>query len=150
MPVLLCTRVSNQRSVSFVQFPRCVNVVLLLTSSRDHVASLYYAVLLCNSQAGAAAALLASSWTLTVAHLQAIRLGDAATAIKLLERGASDTVLGPSGYGALHYAAHFDQPALASVLIQRGADLERANSVTGQTPLYIAARGGAVSVHTPF
>eukprot|EP00035_Acanthoeca_spectabilis_P010474 m.185582 g.185582 ORF g.185582 m.185582 type:complete len:317 (+) comp15032_c0_seq1:178-1128(+) len=98
------------------------------------------------------AALLAAQYDVTLRHHNnesplhlAIRLGDAASAIQLLEHGADPSQLGPSGYAALHYAAHFDQPSLASVLIQQGVELDAANGVTGQSALYIAARGGSTA-----
>mmetsp|Transcript_35105 Transcript_35105/g.105885 ORF Transcript_35105/g.105885 Transcript_35105/m.105885 type:complete len:373 (+) Transcript_35105:103-1221(+) len=76
----------------------------------------------------------------------AIRLGNAPLALKLLERGADPGQNGPCGYAALQYCAHYDRPDIASVLIQRGVDLEAANFTSGHSALFVAAKSNATNV----
>jgi CubicO group peptidase (beta-lactamase class C family) len=73
--------------------------------------------------------------------------GDTAAAIAAIAKGADvgalDTRRTPSGRRALNWAAQYDHPAVARILIARGAGIDSANA-TGFTALHHAAESGAL------
>eukprot|EP00040_Diaphanoeca_grandis_P009881 m.50604 g.50604 ORF g.50604 m.50604 type:complete len:358 (-) comp21317_c0_seq1:106-1179(-) len=82
----------------------------------------------------------------TPLHL-AIRTGNVGLVTKLLAANASVDVSGPSSYCALHYAAHYNQPEIAEILLsQPNIGVDDCTTSVQQTPLYIAARDGHAGV----
>lgn len=70
--------------------------------------------------------------------------GDAALLRLLLDAGADPNRTTTSGGSALHRAAVRDGPAMA-MLLEAGADPDAVYRPLGQTPLHVAASGGAVA-----
>jgi hypothetical protein len=66
--------------------------------------------------------------------------GDLELAQRLLDRGSK---VNRDGWTPLHYAASGPQPAVVSLLLNRGAQID-ALSPNGTTPLMMAARYGAI------
>lgn len=75
------------------------------------------------------------------ALLQAAQDDDAATALKLLDKGADARDAGSDGTTALHWAAHNDDVNLLSQLLKHGADPNARNDY-GSTPMQEAAQRG--------
>ena len=68
--------------------------------------------------------------------------GDVESALLLIRAGARVDAPGPDGRTPLMYAAMFDRLELLDLLLQSGADLERADA-QGQRPLALARTMGA-------
>eukprot|EP00041_Stephanoeca_diplocostata_P027744 m.770123 g.770123 ORF g.770123 m.770123 type:complete len:384 (-) comp23239_c0_seq1:3533-4684(-) len=123
------------------------------TDFRKGASLLYMALEQRSSAPGAVSSLLDSGYDVNARHGNletplhlAVREGDTPLVVRLLDANANTEGIGPSGYTALHYAAHYHQPAVASVLVQRGADINGTNNAHQQTPLYVAARDNSVAV----
>ena len=74
--------------------------------------------------------------------LYAARAADAPGVITLLEQGVSADVRQADGATALHWAAHWDDEAMADALLGAGADVDAANDF-GATPLWLACLNGS-------
>ena len=74
--------------------------------------------------------------------LDAARAADATGVITLLEQGVSADARQADGATALHWAAHWDDAAMAEALVVAGADVDAANDF-GATPLWLACRNGS-------
>lgn len=72
---------------------------------------------------------------------EAVKAGNAAQALALLEQKADPNSAEPDGTTALHWAVQQDEFELASRLLAAGADAKAANRY-GVTPLYLAAQNG--------
>ena len=74
--------------------------------------------------------------------LDAARAADSKGVIALLQQGASATIRQADGATALHWAAHWDDTAMADALVRAGADVDAANDF-GATPLWLACLNGS-------
>ena len=74
--------------------------------------------------------------------LDAARAADATSVIALLEQGVSADARQADGATALHWAAHWDDTAMAGALVRAGADVDAANDF-GATPLWLACLNGS-------
>ena len=74
--------------------------------------------------------------------LDAARAADSPRVIVLFEQGVSADVRQADGATALHWAAHWDDAAMADALVRAGADVDAANDF-GATPLWLACRNGS-------
>ena len=74
--------------------------------------------------------------------LDAARAADSTQVIALLEQGVSATARQADGATALHWAAHWDDAAMADVLLGAGVDVDAANDF-GATPLWLACLNGS-------
>ena len=82
----------------------------------------------------------------TEALLDAARSGDRARVVNLLDGGASANAATRYGVSALGFAAergHFD---IVRVLVERGADVNVADSFYGSRPIDFALRGGRLDI----
>ena len=77
--------------------------------------------------------------------LEAVKAGDAPVVTALLDQSADVNLTEPDGMTALHWAAHFDNLAIARRLLQAGADVG-ASSRYGVAPLLLAATNASVSM----
>ena len=69
--------------------------------------------------------------------LDAARAADSTGVIALLEQGDAANTRQADGATALHWAAHWDDAAMAEALLRAGADVDAANDF-GATPLWLA------------
>ena len=76
------------------------------------------------------------------ASASSVRLAHHVHIAALISRGADVQARDDGGFTALHYAVIQDNPAVMSVLIEAGADLEAATWETGLRPLHLAAASG--------
>ena len=76
------------------------------------------------------------------ALLDAARAAHSTRVIALLEQGASANARQTDGAAALHWAAHWDDAAMAEALLGAGADVDAANDF-GATPLWLACLNGS-------
>ena len=74
--------------------------------------------------------------------LDAARAADATGVIVLLEQGVSADARQADGATALHWAAYWDDAAMADALVGAGADVNTANDF-GATPLWLACLNGS-------
>ena len=74
--------------------------------------------------------------------LDAARAADSAGVIALLDQGTSAKTRQADGATALHWAAHWDDAAMADALVRAGADVDMANDF-GATPLWLACLNGS-------
>ena len=74
--------------------------------------------------------------------LDAARAADSAGVITLLKQGVSANARQADGATALHWAAHWDDVAMADALVRAGADVDAANDF-GATPLWLACLNGS-------
>jgi len=76
---------------------------------------------------------------------RAVRAGDVATVVALLDNGADINLLGKSGLTPLHAAVRFERAEIVKRLLERGADplIEGENHLT---PLHSAARRGFTEI----
>ena len=88
--------------------------------------------LLCITVALASVHLDTSAQDLSVVH--AARDGETARVSDLLDTGQSANTPQPDGATALHWAAHWDDSAMANELLAAGADVDAANDF-GVVPL---------------
>ena len=79
--------------------------------------------------------------------LDAARAADAAGVIAVLDQGASANTRQADGATALHWAAHWDDGAMADALVRAGADVDAANDF-GATPLWLACLNGSEAMVT--
>ncbi len=73
--------------------------------------------------------------------VEAVRLGQAAAARTLIDRGADVNATSPDGTSALHWAVHLADVDTVQLLIRRGARVEQINHY-GLAPLHVAAGEG--------
>ncbi|HEU4624322.1 MAG TPA: ankyrin repeat domain-containing protein [Steroidobacteraceae bacterium] len=73
--------------------------------------------------------------------VEAVRLGDAAKARALIQRGADVNAASPDGTSALHWAVHRDDVATATLLIRHRARIDVVNRYA-LAPLHVAAAEG--------
>ncbi len=74
--------------------------------------------------------------------LDAARAADSTGVIAVLELGVSANARQADGATALHWAAHWDDAAMADALVRAGADVDAANDF-GATPLWLACLNGS-------
>ena len=74
--------------------------------------------------------------------LDAARVAHSTRVIALLEQGVSANTRQADGASALHWAAHWDDTAMAGALVRAGADVDAANDF-GATPLWLACLNGS-------
>ena len=77
--------------------------------------------------------------------LDAARAADATGVMALLDRGAAANTRQADGATALHWAAHWDDVAMADALVRAGGDVDAANDF-GATPLWLACLNGSASM----
>jgi ankyrin repeat protein len=77
--------------------------------------------------------------------LQAIKAGDEAKALAMLDGGAAAQAQDPDGTTALHWAVRQNDVELADRLLDAGADPSAANRY-GITPLHLAAQNGSAKM----
>ena len=92
---------------------------------------------------------LALALLLSAAHLpldepliDAVRRGDAAAVLLLIEQGADVNAAEGDGMTALHWAAERGHERVVEVLIATGATVDAETRVGRYTPLHLAGRGG--------
>jgi len=92
---------------------------------------------------------LALALLLSAAHLpldepliDAVRRGDAAAVLLLIEQGADVNAAEGDGMTALHWAAERGHERVVEVLIATGATVDAGTRVGRYTPLHLASRGG--------
>src|SRR5262245_55943938 len=74
--------------------------------------------------------------------IQAARARDVETVRVLLKRGSDANTAQEDGATALHWAAHWNETAIADALVAHGARVNQANEY-GATPLWLAAVNGS-------
>src|SRR5207249_11272930 len=87
----------------------------------------------------------ASGATQDVRLVDAVKARDAKRAAALLHQHVDPNVRQPDGATALHWAAHWDDPGVAELLIAAGADVNAANDL-GATPLWLACLNGSAAM----
>src|SRR5258706_3412357 len=70
---------------------------------------------------------------------------DTKAVMALLKQGVDANTALPDGATALHWAAHWNEVALAKALTMAGADVNAANDY-GVTPLFLAATNGSAEM----
>ena len=66
----------------------------------------------------------------------------------LLDAGANIHATNKNGWTPLHYAASEGHTAIATLLVDKGADVNVIDNLTGSTPLHFASRGGYIAIAT--
>lgn len=77
--------------------------------------------------------------------VEAVRLGDRAIALKMIEQKVDVKKAAPDGTTALHWAAHNGDAEMVTRLLQAGADVKAKNDF-GATPMTEAIAGGSAAV----
>jgi ankyrin repeat protein len=91
-------------------------------------------------------ALAAAPLAEPAALLDAVKAGNRAEALRLLDAGADDPGIGESdGTTALHYAVELNDTALVSRLLEAGADAAASNRY-GVSPIHLAALNGNADI----
>lgn len=97
--------------------------------------------------------LLASAWAVPagaagsadVRVVQAARQRDVSGVVALIKQHADVNAATADGASALHWAAHWNEPAIVDALIAAGARIDAANEY-GATPLWLASVNGSAGV----
>ena len=74
--------------------------------------------------------------------LDVARAADSTRVMALLDQGVAANTRQADGATALHWAAHWDDAAMADALVRAGADVDAANDF-GATPLWLACLNGS-------
>ncbi len=77
--------------------------------------------------------------------VDAVKAGDEAAVLSLLDQHVNVNAPEPDGTTALHWAVRHDEPDLANRLIRAGADVKAANRY-GIAPLYLGCLNGNVAI----